>query len=121
MAPHAIIQSTPDAEADIGRMLLSKFDVTTNGFLPAKAPLSVLPDAYYESWEATIEILPTLLSRGTFRDTVDGLEVLSTNRLRSEPEWRRAYIILAFFTHAYIWGEDRAAEVKVLPMPLYEY
>jgi len=82
-----------------------------NGFLPDELPLSQLSDPYYESWEAVLLEIPTLLKTRQFRGHVDALEVLSTSRLSSEREWQRAYLILSFFTHAYIWEAGGPSEV----------
>jgi indoleamine 2,3-dioxygenase len=87
------------------------------GFLPQEYPLEVLPDTYYASWEAVITKLSKLLQEGRLRDEIDALPVLSTANLRSEPEWQRAYVVLAFFTHAYIWGGETPSEVCSLFQP----
>ncbi|KAK3505470.1 indoleamine 2,3-dioxygenase beta type [Neurospora crassa] len=96
--------------------LLTKYDVTTNGFLPEGPPLEVLPDEYYAPWEDLIRRLPETLDAGTFRAEVDRLPVLQTDRLKSEQEWRRAYVVLCFFAHGYIWGGRRPSEI--LPAPI---
>lgn len=83
----------------------------TNGFLPEKAPLKTLPDTYYSPWESIVTILPTLIAECRVRAQIDALPVLDTSRLHSEPEWQRAYSILGFLTHAYIWGGDQPSEV----------
>lgn len=59
--------------------------------------------------------LPELLKRNTIRQSIEGLDVLSTERLRTDEEWRRAYVILSFLAHGYIWGGDMASEVGRLP------
>lgn len=91
--------------------LLREYAISCNGFLPGEPPLERLPDAYYAPWESLVASLPASLERGTLRSQVDSLPVLSTARLVTEPEWRRAYVVLGFLAHAYIWGGDRAAEV----------
>ncbi|EOD48702.1 putative indoleamine -dioxygenase subfamily protein [Neofusicoccum parvum UCRNP2] len=83
------------------------FDVSPeHGFLPAELPLQFLDDPYYRPWESTVQALQALILTRRLRGVVDSLPVLSTDYLRSEPEWRRAYSILAFVAHAYIWGGD---------------
>lgn len=47
------------------------------------------------------------------RGVVDRLPVLSTDFLYTEAEWRRAYLVLAFMSHAYIWGGDIPSEVSI--------
>jgi len=83
---------------------------TTNGFLPTDAPLQQLSDAYYEPWEYIVKNLQGLILSKRLRETVDKLHVLSTDRLVEEAQWQRAYSVLAFIAHAYIWGADRPSE-----------
>ncbi|KAH6666797.1 indoleamine 2,3-dioxygenase-like protein [Halenospora varia] len=90
---------------------LASFAVSTqNGFLPDEQPLEFLDDPYYANWEAIITELPSLLNSASLRNHVDALPVLSTSHLKSEPEWRRAYLILSFFTHSYIWEAGGPSE-----------
>lgn len=84
-----------------------------NGFLPAEPPLERLSDPYYEPWELIVDDLQTLLSRKEIRRAVDSLPYLSTGRLESEAEWRRAYLLLGFITNSYIWGEEQAKDVSL--------
>ena len=98
--------------------LLDQYAVTQNGFLPSSPPLACLPDPCYAPWESVIAQLPALLrdNDNAFRTAARRMPVLSTDRLQSEPEWQRAYLVLTFFTHAYIWGGDEPADV--LPPPI---
>ena len=82
------------------------------GFLPMEFPLEVLPDPYYSRWEAISANLQALLLSRRLRGVIQGLPVLSTSRLQHPAEWRRAYMLLAFVTHAYIWGGERPEEVR---------
>ena len=84
-----------------------------NGFLPAELPLVLLPDPYYEKWEAVAANLQALLLSRRLRQVAEGLPMLSTSRLQGEPEWRRAYVLLAFMAHAYIWGGDKPQDVSL--------
>lgn len=90
---------------------LSKFAVTKNAFLPEDSPPNMLSDPYYESWELIAHNLAELIETRRIHDAIRDLPVLSTDLLKSEAEWRRAYVILAFFTHAYVWGGEKAEEV----------
>jgi indoleamine 2,3-dioxygenase len=83
-----------------------------NGFLPTIPPLVVLSDPYFQQWEAIVANLQALLLTKRIRQVVDNLPVLSTHQLRDEPEWRRAYVVLAFIAHAYIWGGDKPSDVS---------
>ncbi|CAK7225901.1 hypothetical protein SCUCBS95973_006020 [Sporothrix curviconia] len=88
-----------------------QYGLSNNGFLPSRLPLARLPSPYYAPWEAIIANLPELLRNGQLRTRVRDLDVLSTSGLTTEPAWRRAYVVLAFLTHAYIWGDDPVADV----------
>ena len=109
MSPHALTPATSDACSIKAQM--RKFAVTENGFLPVDPPLKYLPDSYYAPWERIIHHLPLLLSTGKLHSEVQQLPVLSTDRLRTEPEWRRAYVILSFLLHGYVWGGETPNEV----------
>lgn len=89
-----------------------------HGFLPVEIPLGVLPDPYYGRWEAIISNLQALLLSKRLRGLIQDLPILSTSRLGHLAEWRRAYVVLSFITHAYIWGGDEPEEVRPLPGPL---
>ncbi|KAF8467280.1 Indoleamine 2,3-dioxygenase [Kalaharituber pfeilii] len=81
-----------------------------NGFLPDQLPLRRLPDRYYEPWEDLIDNLQPLILTKRIRAAVNALPLLSINRLRSGPELQRAYSILGFISHSYIWGGDHPAQ-----------
>ena len=82
------------------------------GFLPMELPLEVLPDPYYNQWEAIARNLQALILSRRLRGVIERMQVLSTSRLQHPAEWRRAYSILSFMTHAYIWGGDKPEEVN---------
>lgn len=82
------------------------------GFLPQEPPLQSLPDPYYAKWESIAANLQALLLSHRLRPTIDAMPILSTAKLKTEPEWRRAYVLLVFMLHAYIWGGDSPAEVR---------
>lgn len=85
------------------------------GFLPQTQPLAYLPDPYYADWEQIVGNLQALLLTKRVRKTVDAMPVLNTEGLVSEQEWRRAYSILGFILHAYIWqGGSAPADVSLL-------
>lgn len=88
------------------------YDVSPlTGFLPEALPVETLPDPYYRSWEAVVANLQAFLLSKRLRGVIDRLPVLSTDHLQQEGEWRRAYLVLAFMSHAYIWGGDQPSEV----------
>lgn len=88
----------------------------TSGFLPSEPPLELLPDSYYQPWENIIRNLQSLLLSKRLHKMVDDLPVLSTEYLKTTAEWQRAYSILTFLTHSYIWGGDGPRDV--IPQPV---
>lgn len=82
----------------------------THGFLPDVLPLTRLPDPYYNKWEAIVANLQALVLSRRLRGVVDRLPVLSTIGLEHDAEWRRAYSLLGFMAHAYIWGGDSPSD-----------
>ncbi|KAJ4165500.1 hypothetical protein LMH87_007130 [Akanthomyces muscarius] len=108
MSPHAV-QPTPGSPR-LG-LDFNKFAVTRNAFLPEKSPVHVLSDPYYQPWEAVGQNLARLIDDGTIHDAIRQLPILSVDKLVSEAEWRRAYTMLAFMTHAYVWGGDKPEEI----------
>jgi indoleamine 2,3-dioxygenase len=82
------------------------------GFLPAELPLERLPDPYYNKWEAIVANLQGLILSKRLRGVIERLPVLSTAGLEHDSEWRRAYSLLCFMAHGYIWGGDSPAEVR---------
>ena len=86
------------------------------GFLPAELPLQRLPHPAYDRWERIINNFQSLLLSKRLRMVIDRLPVLPTSHLETEPEWRRAYSMLAFMAHGYIWGAEKPSEV--LPPPI---
>ncbi|KAK0310689.1 hypothetical protein LTR01_003844 [Friedmanniomyces endolithicus] len=96
---------------------LEDYDVSpTNGFLSDEPPLEFLSDPYYEPWEHIIANLQGLILTKRLHEVIDKLPILSTSRLHTAPQWRRAYSALAFLTHAYIWSSSPPTEW--IPPPL---
>jgi indoleamine 2,3-dioxygenase len=93
---------------------LSDYDVSPhNGFLPDEIPLDILPDTYYQPWENVVRNFQSLILAKRLRRIIDTLPVLETDLLLTEAEWRRAYSILAFLAHGYIWGGDKPVDVSL--------
>jgi indoleamine 2,3-dioxygenase len=88
------------------------FDVSPeHGFLAAEAPLESLKDTYYAPWEYVVKNLQGLLLSKRLHEVVNCLPILSTDWLVGPPQWRRAYSVLGFIAHAYIWGGEKPTEV----------
>ncbi|KAJ5772882.1 hypothetical protein N7457_007778 [Penicillium paradoxum] len=76
------------------------------GFLSDGLPLARLPNPHYEAWEDVASQLPTLIETGQIREKIDNFPICSTEHLQTEAEWRRAYSIMGYLAHAYIWGGE---------------
>jgi hypothetical protein len=121
MSPYEVLppQSKPEPElSGTVEELLEQFEISQHGFLPKDAPLGRLPDPYFAPWESLMQNLPDLLSSRTLRKHADQLPILSTTRLATDAEQRRAYVVLCFLAHAYIWGGDTASDASP-PRPFY--
>lgn len=87
--------------------MLRKFDVDPiTGFLPSEDPLQRLPYARYHLWEDLGDDLPKLLGArlGQARFPLEQLPVLSTDKLVTDADLKRAHLLLSLFAHAYVWG-----------------
>ncbi|KAI2465448.1 indoleamine 2,3-dioxygenase [Annulohypoxylon bovei var. microspora] len=93
---------------------LQGYSISKNGFLPDRKPLRRLSNPYYAPWESLLGDLPSLIKERVIRKAVDRIQVLSTKKLHAEEEWRRAYVVLSFLAHAYIWGGEKPSEVLPL-------
>jgi indoleamine 2,3-dioxygenase len=90
---------------------LSDYDVSAlHGFLPTESPCDHISDPYYARWEVIIQNLQSLVLTRRLRKVINDLPVLDTAFLATEAEWRRAYSILGFMTHSYVWGGDSPVE-----------
>jgi hypothetical protein len=56
----------------------------------------------------------SLLLSKRLRTVIDRLPIIPAVHLETEPEWRRAYSILAFMANGYIWGGEKPSEVRAL-------
>ncbi|KAI3395392.1 hypothetical protein diail_1383 [Diaporthe ilicicola] len=91
--------------------VLSDYGISpSHGFLPEALPLTRLPDPYYNKWEAIVANLQALILSRRLRGVIDRLPVLSTIGLEHDAEWRRAYSLLVFMAHGYIWGGDSPSD-----------
>lgn len=82
------------------------------GFLPSELPLQCLPHPVYDRWERIINNFQSLLLSKRLRIVIDKLPVIPAVHLETEAEWRRAYVVLGFMAHGYIWGGNQPAEVQ---------
>lgn len=88
------------------------YDVSLRvGFLPEQTPCDALSDPYYAPWQDIAKNLQNLLMCRRLRTMVDNLPVLACDRIQTTAQLRKAYSILSFICHAYIWGEESPAQV----------
>jgi indoleamine 2,3-dioxygenase len=96
---------------------LASYHISSNGFLPETAPLSRLPNDYYQPWENVISQISSLIEHQQIREVIDALPLLDTVHLESEAEWQRAYSLLAVLAQGYIWAGPEPSEVSELMAP----
>lgn len=99
--------------SDAGLQFLATYNnvLAGSGFLPQQIPLRELSDPRYSPWESLALKLPSILKTGRIADAVMKCPVISTQELTTVEEARRAYVILTYVSHAYIWGSKYPAEV----------
>ncbi|AGO11434.1 AaceriACR188Cp [[Ashbya] aceris (nom. inval.)] len=88
------------------------FVSASNAFLPDEFPVKELQDGYYRPWETIANNLPSLLLARQLRPVVEKLKVLEVKKglLEDVGQLRRAYSVLGFIAHAYVWGYDDACD-----------
>lgn len=96
-------------------MELEKYNISVNrGFLPTTDPLLSLAEAF-RPWEEVGVSLATHINSKRLRQTVDRLPTFPIDELKREAEWWRAYCLLTFIAHAYVWCEGDKGVVSTLP------
>ncbi|MEW6301282.1 MAG: hypothetical protein AB1671_26705 [Thermodesulfobacteriota bacterium] len=78
------------------------------GFLPTPDPLRRLPAAF-APWEGVARDLPKLLAAGAVRRELQRLPALKVSALSGRGQLERAMLLLSYFGHAYVWGEEEPA------------
>ena len=78
------------------------------GFLPDHPPLKALP-SYYSQWDNLATDLSSLIAGKCLRPAVSRLPALSTAHITTQEQLHRAFVVLGFLIHAYVWcdGSDR--------------
>ncbi|KAG8906896.1 hypothetical protein FRB99_005778 [Tulasnella sp. 403] len=114
-----------DVESYVDSYLVSP----KTAFRPTDPPATAFKDPQYSIWLFTAKSIPRLLWKhpGAFRTHVEELPLLLFSASCADvPQWRLAYVALAYIAHAYIWGAsagpaldenpiDYEAGVDVLP------
>jgi indoleamine 2,3-dioxygenase len=96
---------------------LDAYDMdAVTGFLPSLT-LTRLDDVYYAPWESLLDGLSTHLKQRTLVSAVAALPLLSIRHLSTPANWQRAFVVLSFLSHAYVWG-DKTHTPDTLPAAL---
>lgn len=96
---------------------------TRRGFLSDDPPLTAFDNAYFAQWDALVSDLPNLISTHAVRQKIKSLPILDAAKLSTRLEYQRAYVVLAFLVHAYVWAGGSDSERKpeeVVPPQLAE-
>lgn len=104
------------------RDLLNAYGLSkTRGFLPNHIPKQSFENSYYSPWDNLVNNLPHLISSHTLSQQVEALPLLSIDKLLSDSELQRGYVVLSFLVHAIVWGsgEDGKA-VECIPPQITE-
>jgi len=88
-----------------------------HGFVSYEASLITLNPNYIR-WEDVASEFQELLRKNCLRKSIDRLPVLNTSNLITEGEWRRAYVLLVFMLHGYVWEGGSPEEVCKPPYKL---
>ncbi|KAL2202616.1 indoleamine 2,3-dioxygenase subfamily [Sarocladium strictum] len=84
---------------------LDAFDISpTLGFLSNHPPLPSFSNPHFAQLDELVANLSVHINNGTLRQRVDNLPHLDHSHLSSDQEYKRAYLVLGFLIHAYVWG-----------------
>jgi indoleamine 2,3-dioxygenase len=87
---------------------IADYDVSPiSGFLPTSPPLTYLSPPY-SAWDDLARSLPQSIATKSLRTEIRALPVLPAEQIASKPELHRAFVVLGFLIHAYVWldGSD---------------
>ena len=95
----------------------------TLGFLSDTPPLTSFSDNNFSSCDDLVRHLPHLIASKTLRNEVRKLPELDVQSLATDAGRHRAYVVLAFLVHGYVWMDlphDVDAEAALVPHQLAE-
>ena len=100
-------------------MELNRYNISAKrGFLPSIDPVLSLPKAFVP-WENIGARLPELIRDKRLRQEVGKLPLdFPFAELKCEEEWWRAFCLLAFVSHSYVWCEGKEGVTNILPRVL---
>ncbi|KAK3844856.1 MAG: Indoleamine 2,3-dioxygenase [Linnemannia gamsii] len=112
-----VVVDTPGADP-LSIPVLEDYDISPlTGFVPHDQPLQRLPQSYYQPWEETIDQLNHLIDNRQLRAKVNQWPVLEIGQLTTLRQRQRAYVLLGFVAHSYIWGSGLDI-AQSIPEPL---
>lgn len=101
--------------------LLSKYGISPAlGFLSPDHPCTSFTSPHYAQWDKLAAQLPGLLKSRQLAAEIAKLPNFGLGYLESEPEWRRAYVVLGFLIHGHVWAGSATAPIEVVPPQLAE-
>ena len=77
----------------------------TLGFLSPHPPSLEFKDSYYKPWDALTQKLAESITSAVLEEEIAQVPLLHTDKLNDALEYRRAYVVLAFLAHAYVWSK----------------
>lgn len=90
---------------------LSDYEIDPKrGFLPVKDPIKALPHQFLV-WEQIASDVSSLLTANQLRSVLNQLQPLDVSALQTQPQLRRAMLLLSVFANAYVWGEEVSAPI----------
>ena len=75
-----------------------------HGFLSPYAPRPAFTNTYFKPWDDINKDLAILIKSNQIQHAVKQLPLLDISSLDGDLDYRRAYVVLGFITHAYIWS-----------------
>lgn len=93
------------------------------GFLSDSTPSTAFSAKGFSRWDELINELPELISCKSLRRAIHGLPLLDVCELCTEADQRRAYVVLGFLIHGYVWMDlphDIDMDAATVPPQLAE-
>lgn len=99
---------------------ISDYNVSpTLGFLPPSPPLKSLPP-YYRLWDDLVSHLSHSIISKSLRQEVAQLPVIEATHLTKLEELHRAFVVLGFLVHGYVWCDGSEKPEPNVPPQLAE-